>query len=161
MGRGLCDPPWSCSTSWATLAIYSNKSTDLGWKVKYQLVTSVVLGLSFLVYNIKMPYIAPKDRKKVDPLIDKLAEQIVKEAKAYDNDAAFAGLLNYASTRLALKVVRLLFGGIRYWIIATVVGTFHNVADEFYRRLGIPYENKQIKKSGDVDLYAEYEKELE
>ena len=108
-----------------------------------------------------MPYIAPKDRKKVDPLIDKLAEQIVKEAKAYDNDAAFAGLLNYASTRLALKVVRLLFGGIRYWIIATVVGTFHNVADEFYRRLGIPYENKQIKKSGDVDLYAEYEKELE
>lgn len=108
-----------------------------------------------------MPYIAPKDRKKVDPLIDQLAEQIAKEAKAYKNDAAFAGLLNYTCTRLALKVVRILFGEIRYWIIATVVGTFNNVAEEFYRRLGVPYENKQIKKSGDVDLYKEFEKDIE
>ncbi len=107
-----------------------------------------------------MPYIAPKDRKKVDPLIDQLAEQIAKEAKSYKNDAAFAGLLNYTCTRLALKVVRILFGEIRYWIIATVVGTFNNVAEEFYRRLGVPYENKQIKKSGDVDLYKEFEKEI-
>ncbi|MBU4348323.1 hypothetical protein KJ671_02365 [Patescibacteria group bacterium] len=107
-----------------------------------------------------MPYIAPKDRKKIDPMIDGLAEAIVKEAKASDYDAAFAGLINYTCTRLTLKVIRLLFGKMRYWIIATVSGTFNNVADEFYRRVGLPYENKQIQKSGDVDLFEEYEKEI-
>ena len=107
-----------------------------------------------------MPYIAPKDRKQFDPLVDRLAEQIIKEAKEHKYDGAFAGLINYVCTRLTLKVIKLLFGQIRYWIIATVVGTFNNIAEEFYRRLGIPYEEKQIKKSGDVDLYKEFEKEL-
>jgi len=108
-----------------------------------------------------MPYIAPKDREKLDPLIDQLAERIVQEAKGYDYDGAFAGLLNYTCTRLALKVIRLQFGKMRYWILATVTGTFKNVADEFYRRLGVPYEDKQIEKSGDVDLYEEFSKEIE
>lgn len=107
-----------------------------------------------------MPYIAPKDRKKIDPLIDKLAGAIVKEARESKYDAAFAGLLNYTCTRLTLKVTRGLFGKMRYWIIATVIGTFNNIADEFYRRIGLLYENKQMKKSGDVDLYEEYEKEI-
>lgn len=108
-----------------------------------------------------MPYIAPKDRSKIDPLIDQLAERIVEEAKEYKYDGAFAGLLNYASTRLALKIVRLQFGHLRYWIIALVAGVFKNVADEFYRRLGAIYEEKQIEKSGDVDLYQEYQDEIE
>ena len=108
-----------------------------------------------------MPYIAHKDREKLDPLIDQLAERIVAEAKEYKYDGAFAGLLNYACTRLALKVVRLQFGKIRYWLIATVSGVFKNIADEFYRRVGVPYENTQIAKSGDVDLYREYVEEIE
>ena len=107
-----------------------------------------------------MPYIAQKDRKKLDPLINKLADQIIKLAKEEKYDAAFAGLLNYVSTSLALKVVRGLFGKIRYWIIATVTGTFKNVADEFYQRIGRPYEDSKIKTEGDVDLYKEYEEEI-
>jgi|SRR3989338_805554 len=107
-----------------------------------------------------MPYIPQKDRKKLDPFIDKLAEQIVKIAKEEKYDAAFAGYLNYASTTLALKVIRALFGKIRYWMIATVTGTFKNVADEFYRRVGVPYEDKKIKTDGDVGLYEEYGKEI-
>jgi hypothetical protein len=107
-----------------------------------------------------MPYIAPKDRAKLDALIDQLAAQIVKEAKSYKYDAAFAGLLNYSCTRLALKITRLQFGKIRYWLIGTITGVFKNVADEFYRRVGIPYEEKQIEKNTDVDLYAEYFKEI-
>jgi len=67
-----------------------------------------------------MPYIAPKDRAKLDPLIDQLAERIVEEVKEYKYDGAFAGLLNYTATRLALKIVRLQFGKMRYWIIAAV-----------------------------------------
>jgi Domain of unknown function (DUF6899) len=107
-----------------------------------------------------MPYISPKLRQTLDPLIDKLAWQIVQEARAMGSDAAFAGLLNYTCTRLALKVVRQQFGAMRYWLIAILTGTFKNIADEFYRRLGMPYENQQIKKSGDVDLYREYELEI-
>ena len=53
-----------------------------------------------------MPYISQKHRQTLDPLIDKLALLIVQEAKDAGYDGAFAGLLNYTCTRLALKVVR-------------------------------------------------------
>ena len=108
-----------------------------------------------------MPYIAPKDRQKLDSLIDQLAENIVYEANEYDYDGAFAGLLNYTCTRIALKVVRIQFGKMRYWIVAIVSGVFKNIADEFYRRVGVPYEDKQIIKSGDVDLFKEYFEEID
>jgi hypothetical protein len=107
-----------------------------------------------------MPYIAQKDRKDLDPLIDELASRIVAHANAHGYDGAFAGLLNYVSTRLALKIVRTQFGAMRYWLIAIITGVFKNVADEFYRRLAAPYEDTQIKKNQDVDLYREYEEEI-
>lgn len=96
-----------------------------------------------------MPYIAQDQRAKLDAHIDALAEEIASLSK--DSDPAFAGLLNYTCTRLALGVTRRRFGQIRYWIIALVTGTFHNVADEFYRRVGGPYEDQAILKNGDVD----------
>lgn len=108
-----------------------------------------------------MPYITQQDRRPLDPLIDHLAQQIVTQAKAQHYDAAFAGLLNYVCTRLALKVIRLQFGTLRYWLIATVTGVFHNIADEFYRRLGVPYEDRQIAKNSDVDLYEEFLGDIE
>jgi uncharacterized membrane-anchored protein len=108
-----------------------------------------------------MPYIAPEHRRELDGLIDRLADGIVAEADKHEYDAAFAGLLNYACTRLALKVARRRCGPLRYWLIALISGTFHNIADEFYRRLAVPYENRQIAHSGDVDLYDEYLKEIE
>jgi hypothetical protein len=107
-----------------------------------------------------MPYISLERRQALDPLIDKLALQIVHKAKTHEDDGAFAGLLNYTCTRLALLVVCQQFGAMRYWIIAILTGTFQNIANEFYRRIGVPYENRQIYKSGDVDLFQEYELEL-
>jgi len=44
----------------------------------------------------------------------------------------------------------------RYWIIASLTGLFHNMADEFYRRLGAPYEEEQMKNNGDLDLYRKF-----
>jgi hypothetical protein len=108
-----------------------------------------------------MPYIAPKDRRQFDPLIDELAERVSATSKQYGYDAAYAGLLNYVCTRLALKIVRTQFGSMRYWLVATTTGVFKNIADEFYRRVGVPYEEKQILKSGDVDLYKEYSDEID
>ncbi len=103
-----------------------------------------------------MPYIAPQHRQKLDALIDELAGRIVQEADKLNHEAAFAGLLNYTCTCLALQIIRRRFGGLRYWLIALITGTFKNIADEFYRRLAVPYEDQQIIKNGDVDLYAEY-----
>jgi hypothetical protein len=107
-----------------------------------------------------VPYIAG-DRSDLDALIDALAEAIVRRAQAQGSDGAFAGLLNYACTRLALKTVRLQFGAMRYWLIAILTGTFKNIADEFYRRLAAPYEDRQMAQNGDVDLYRVYQEEIE
>jgi Domain of unknown function (DUF6899) len=107
-----------------------------------------------------MPYIPPQARQSLDPLIDQLAQRLVQEAESLGHEAAFAGLLNYTCTRLALKVIRLRFGRLRYWLIALVTGTFKNIADEFYRRLAAPYEDRQIELNGDVDLYAEFLEEI-
>jgi hypothetical protein len=107
-----------------------------------------------------MPYIAPQYRERLDGLIDALAQGLVQEAQQQDYDAAFAGLLNYTCTRLALKVVRQQFGPLRYWLIALITGTFKNIADEFYRRVAVPYEDRQLAQSGDVDLYREYAEEI-
>jgi len=108
-----------------------------------------------------MPYIPLKHRQELDGLIDQLAARLATEARQYDYDGAFAGLLNYTCTRLALGVVRQQFGPLRYWLIAILTGVFRNVADEFYRRLAAPYEDRQRALSGDVDLYREYLKEIE
>jgi len=93
-----------------------------------------------------MPYIAQRDRPELDVHIDALASAIKATAASYGYDGAFAGLLNYSCTRLALGVMP----ARRYWTIAMITGVFKNIADEFYRRFGVPYEDEQITKNGDV-----------
>jgi len=102
-----------------------------------------------------MPYIAPELRRELDPLIDALADRLAVQSKAAGSDGAFTGLLNYTCTRLALGVVKRRFGGLRYWLIAALTGVFHNMAAEFYRRVAVPYEERQMAQSGDVDLFKE------
>lgn len=105
-----------------------------------------------------MPYIKTEDRQKIDGAIDDLAKRIAEMSQG--SDGAFAGLLNYTCTRLTMAVIRRRFGQMRYWIIAIVSGTFKNIADEFYRRVGTPYENKQIKTNQDVDFYKDFDDEM-
>jgi len=94
-----------------------------------------------------VPYIAQKHRPRLDEHIEKLAEEIKKIAEEEgDKEVSFAGLLNYACTRLALKVIP----GRRYWAIALITGVFKNIADEFYRRYGVPYEEEKIQQNSDV-----------
>jgi hypothetical protein len=107
-----------------------------------------------------MPYIAPQQRRELDPLIEALAERLAFQAEAAGYDGAFTGLLNYTCTRLALAVVRRRFGRLRYWLIAAVTGVFHTMAEEFYRRLAAPYEDRQMAQTGDVDLFQEFLQEI-
>lgn len=103
-----------------------------------------------------MPYIKPEIRKNLNPEIENLVEKIVEEAKNDDPKISFAGILNYTFTTITLQTVKKLFGQMRYWIIASLVGLFHNIADEFYRRLGALYENKQMEKNGDLDAFNDF-----
>lgn len=105
-----------------------------------------------------MPYIDPEIRAKLDPYTDELAKAIVGESRKNQTD--FAGLLNYASTRVTLKVIQLRFGKIRYWILAIVTGVFINIVLELYRRVGSPYEDRQMIKNGDLDLFNELTKDV-
>jgi hypothetical protein len=103
-----------------------------------------------------MPYIKPPHREALDPAIRELSRCLVELARTMPEESAFAGLLNYACTSLAMQVVEGRFGRIRYGTIATVTGVFKNIADEFYRRVAAPYEDRQIEANGDVPLYEAY-----
>ncbi len=107
-----------------------------------------------------MPYIPRAHRPPLDEHIDRLAEALLRESDQLPGEAAFAGLLNYALTRLILKVVQLRFGAWRYWLFALVTGVLQTVADELYRRLAAPYEDGQRQRHGDVDLYAAFLQDL-
>jgi hypothetical protein len=105
-----------------------------------------------------MPYVKPEHRRVLDPAIRELASQVSAVAGSLPEETAFAGLLNYACTSLAMQVLHARFGRVRYGAIATVTGVFKNIADEFYRRVAAPYEDRQIAKNGDVPLYETYAK---
>jgi len=99
-----------------------------------------------------MPYIPKCQRKALDPHINNLVAEILMDSPGVND---FAGPLNYVCTSLALRIVRRKFGPVRYWIIAMLCGVFGNVAAELYRRVGVPYEDKQIEMSGDLAEFEE------
>lgn len=93
-----------------------------------------------------MPYLPPPVKSRLDPHLDALVAEIRAIAAEDSSEAAFAGLLNYSCTRLAVR----LMPERRYWVIATVTGVLKNVADEFYRRVAVPYEEERRAKHGDA-----------
>ena len=97
-----------------------------------------------------MPYIKEEDRDELNSLIGQLSDVLVRLHIKYGYDGAFAGLLNYTCTTLATQILLKKFGKLRYWMIAIVTGTFKNIADEFYRRVASPYEDKQATNNGDI-----------
>lgn len=91
-----------------------------------------------------MPYIKQEQRKELDNTINELASKI--KSLSEKDKTAFAGLLNYACTKLAIQTIP----EKRYWAIAATTGALRNAAEEFYRRYGVPYEDEMIKTNGDV-----------
>ena len=100
-----------------------------------------------------MPYIKKALRKPLDPHIDRLAKAVI--AVSAHDEREFSGSINYAVTRLLLKIFVLKFGKIRYYVINLVRGVVTNALLEFYRRVGGAYEDAGIMKDGDVDLYQQ------
>lgn len=93
----------------------------------------------------QFPYICKEHRDAVDDLIENLAERVKELGK---DETERAGILNYVVTRLTLALIP----QDKYWKIALTAGIFSNLANEFYRRLAAPYEDKKIKEHGDLVL---------
>jgi len=101
-----------------------------------------------------MPYIDKNDRNILNPHIETLAEQIINLTKNKASDAAFAGLLNYSISTLAMSILNKQFKTLRYWQIAILTGVLHNVATEFYRMIAVPYEDIQKDNQGNIDEFV-------
>ena len=96
-----------------------------------------------------MPYISEERRKVLDPHIEGLQKALA--GLTAGGLSGSEGDLNYAISRL---VAAKMLANRRYFTIARVTGVLENVSQEFYRRLGIPYENQAIEKNGDVPEFA-------
>jgi hypothetical protein len=94
-----------------------------------------------------MPYISEDRRQVLDPHIEGLQ-------KALEGLGGNEGDLNYSVTRL---VGAAFLKETRYHTIARVTGVLENVIQEFYERLGVPYERRAREKNGDVPEFARIE----
>lgn len=85
-----------------------------------------------------MPYIKQDERARLDGPISDLARRLTSP-----------GQLNYAIARIIVLWMERL-GGVNYFKIALATGVLKNVADELYRRVAAPYEDRKAAESGDV-----------
>ena len=95
------------------------------------------------------------DRAVIRPVVKELAKAIAVVSKRHGYDAAFAGELNYALTKLLQEIPRAMIEEgivteeLRYWIQPLFYGVLLDVALEHKRRVNVAYEAFQILKSGD------------
>ncbi len=83
-----------------------------------------------------MPYINKEDRRRVDLILDSMPNLSIGE-------------LNYCITKLCKAYLnRYTFLGYKH--INDIIGVLECAKMEFYRRVGLPYEDKKAKENGDV-----------
>lgn len=93
----------------------------------------------------KMPYIAQKDRNRLDNTIDEL----IGILKGSEND----GNVNYTITRILNGAFSDRDGEWRYASLARAIGCVECVKLEMYRRQVAPYEDLAVYKNGDILEY--------
>ena len=90
-----------------------------------------------------MPYINKHLRKKLDPYIEDLIEELIGTEVLHA--ANIEGSLNYAITRLLRGIYSL-----SYKDINNAMGVLESVKQEHYRRVAAPYEDIKIEENGDL-----------
>jgi hypothetical protein len=112
-----------------------------------------------------MPYIASQDRSSFisNPdcdfhlegnYLDTTIDEVILHLQKLPEDKR-EGTANYIISRVVAGGLKP-EGGWRYMWLNRAYGTFLSAAAEFNRRVMIPYENKCIKKSGDIPEYEEF-----
>ena len=100
-----------------------------------------------------MPYIKENQRAFLDEAVDKNVESISHNNILSDAEfLSVAGELNYIFSSTLGK----LMGNPSYAKLAVITGVLENIKQEFYRRVGEPYEDKKIRENGDIKEYVNH-----
>ena len=91
-----------------------------------------------------MPYIAQEKRDILDPVIEELI-QTFRGLQSDDPEDNTQANLNYVLSRLLDKMYTS-----NYQELNNAVGMLMCTALEYYRRIGVPYEDQKAFENGDV-----------
>jgi hypothetical protein len=97
-----------------------------------------------------MSYITQTVRPYLDQEIEALAQAIAKNSRDTVEDYSAARTLEYALTKTICRVVKLKFGTVSYRAISVFLGVLESMKLEFYRRVAVPFEDKQKSINGDT-----------
>ena len=92
-----------------------------------------------------MPYLTDEMKQKLEDDVD--VQSIWNYLSLY-SVKDLLGIINYFTFGLIKRWIKV--NGAKYWIFAGFIGTMVCCVLEVYRRLIAPYEDKAIKKNGDV-----------
>lgn len=93
-----------------------------------------------------MPYIADKDRQYLKPALDPLIAHIKEMVREDRTIERAPGFYNY----IISIILKESMGGVSYTKVNAAIGVLNCALQEFYRRIGIPYEEEKIRENGDV-----------
>lgn len=107
-----------------------------------------------------MPYISENRRKNLDSCINEIVlclKRNIDENKSpfhienisNEEFLSIVGDINYTFSR----IVSSLMCDVSYSKIAMITGVLENIKQEYYRRIGCPYEDKKIVENGDIKEY--------
>ncbi len=94
-----------------------------------------------------MPYIDTHKRE----ILKNSVEQLTRQLQSF-NENEIEGVLNYVITTVICKGIK----GDNKWkyrYINRAMGVLECVKSELYRRVAILYENLQVIKNGDIDVF--------
>ncbi len=99
-----------------------------------------------------MPYIDDRERKKLTPLIEALANEIVNISETVDG--YYGGRINFTIHKLIQQIHKTLCERenctLTYSDYNEVIGALEAAKLEYYRKVVVPYEEKKIKENGDL-----------
>ena len=99
-----------------------------------------------------MPYIKEEERLELDTCIDQMIVCIIDNKTSLNNPHDFQnylGRINYCFSRVLGGLMR----EPSYNKVAMITGVLENIKQEFYRRVGEPYEDLKIQQNGDIKEY--------
>lgn len=99
-----------------------------------------------------MPYIKEEERLELDSCIDQMIVCIIDNKTSLNNPHDFQnylGRINYCFSRVLGGLMR----EPSYNKVAMITGVLENIKQEFYRRVGEPYEDLKIQQNGDIKEY--------
>lgn len=95
-----------------------------------------------------MPYITENYRESLRPLIDALADEIIRLHKEHPEQTR-DGLLNFSFTEVLNKT----FPNARYTDLNEIIGVLECTKLEYYRKRAAPYEDIKEAQNGAVRIF--------